>query len=79
MKIKRQIRRKLPQDIRLPESTTWGRIAWYYILIGTFFATGVYAVLHELQVPELLSFIGAIGLVFLLTTIFLNNLGRKIR
>lgn len=79
MKIKKQIKRKLPRDVRLPESTTWGRIAWYLILIGSFFATGVYAVLHELQVPEPLAIIGAAGLVYLLMSVFLNNLGRKIR
>jgi hypothetical protein len=79
MKIKRSIKHKLPKDERLPQSTTYGRIGWYLILVGAFFATGVYAVLHELQVPETLAIIGAAGLVYLLLTVFLNNLGRKIR
>ena len=79
MKIRRSIKRKLPKDVMLPESTTSGRVFWYMTLVGTFFATGVYAVLQELEVPEALAIIGAFGLVFLLMSVFLNNLGRRIR
>jgi len=79
MRIKKSIKRRLPKDFTLPESTTYGRVAWYLILVGTFFATGVYAFLHELDVPKPLALIGAAGLVYLLMSVFLNNLGRKIR
>ncbi len=79
MKIKRQIKRRLPKDIRLPESTTWGRLAWYLWLVSSFFAIGVYYTLKLLDVPEVLALVGGAGLAYLLLSVFLNNLGRTPR
>ena len=79
MKIKRSIKRRLPKEEKLPESTTWTRVAWYLWLVPAFFAVGVHSVLKELEVPSPLAMAGAIGLVVLLMSVFLNNLGRKIR
>ena len=82
MKIKRSIKRKLPKDELAAwrsSSTTWGRVAWYFILVSAFFGTGVYAVLIELEIPFPLAMVGAIGLVVLLMNVVLNNLGRRIR